>query len=248
MPKSLEDVKTALTALDAGDELYTAVLSAIDAEKQRGITEKHNANREAQGLRQNLTSLKAIMAELGYTDGADITSWAAETKVALENGKNGKAKDGELVELKTQLARMQGSLQTVQAALETEKTEKAELRTKAQRNLMRSKLTEALKDKVYGSDFLTTSLIAEGLVAVDEDGETVVFKNGDVAVPFDDGVTRLLTERKDIVKNSQRPGGGTDSRPGGGGGKAGTITRAAFDNLTPADRMAHVKDGGKVTD
>lgn len=50
-----------------------------------------------------------------------------------------------------------------------------------------------------------------------------------------------------LIIASQASGGGA-SGSGKGGGAAKSVTRAAFDGMNPADRMAHVKAGGAITD
>lgn len=58
--------------------------------------------------------------------------------------------------------------------------------------------------------------------------------------------------KKDNAEFFLATGAGGSGAPagggGGGGGGAKTVKRADFDQMTPADRMAHVKGGGTVAD
>ncbi len=51
---------------------------------------------------------------------------------------------------------------------------------------------------------------------------------------------------KDAILRGSSGGGGARQNHGGAGGK--TLTRAAFDQLGPQEKHAHLKDGGTVTD
>lgn len=50
-----------------------------------------------------------------------------------------------------------------------------------------------------------------------------------------------------VIAGSKASGGGADGKPGGGATQK-TINRAQYDALNPAERMAHTRAGGTVTD
>ena len=99
--------------------------------------------------------------------------------------------------------------------------------------------------KVYGADLLANELVTQGRVKLLDDERTVVFVDGDNETPFGDGMKAVLEQRKDLVRNPQRGGAGSS----GGGDEGGkTITRAAFEQLSPQDKIATVREGTQVTD
>lgn len=194
---TLEELKTKLESLDKGSDLYDTVVDLINEEKERGKTAKHKANGEAQNLRAFKKSLEALGFE-GDSDEVDSFTASLLDKITNANS-TGDTNTLTLKSLQAQLKKMNGQL-------ETEQTRSRTLETKAKSKTIAAKLTDALSDKVYGGKYLINSLISDG--RVDMDGDTVVFKNGDEVISFEDGVTQVLEENKDIVRTAQTPGSG----------------------------------------
>lgn len=86
--------------------------------------------------------------------------------------------------------------------------------------------------------------------AYDQSGNLIYSRrNPGAHAEFDEALEILVDQfpAKDrILKADQRPGAGSPT--GSGSGPARVVNRAAFDGMSPADRMAHLKAGGQVTD
>lgn len=207
MPKSLEDIKKALEATDGGADLVKALEAhvsgledSIKAEKEKGTTEVKKRNSEAEGLRK---FKKAMTDKLGFDpDEHELDDFVADIVDRLKEEKPDPKKDPQYKSLQKQVDKLTKTL-------ETERQEKEDLRSRNQRSLMRSKLTKAFDNKAIGADLLADNLINSGKVKVDDDGETVVFVNGDETIEFDKGIEDVLKNRQDLAKNGQKPGGGS---------------------------------------
>lgn len=234
MPKSLEDAKKALEAVENGSELVTAVLTAIDAEKQRaddekkrGIAEVNKKNKEAEGLRK----FKKSMESIGYSaEEDDLESFTADVVEKMAVPKKGKRKNGdgndddlidvtdspEFKELSKNMKSLEKKFNQSQDDLIGERKNATDMKIKNQNSHMKTGLVDALRDRVYGADLLANDLIRSGKVKVDEDDErTIIFVGkDDEDIDFDDGIKNILETRKDIVRNQQSGGGG-----GAGGDK-----------------------------
>jgi hypothetical protein len=96
----------------------------------------------------------------------------------------------------------------------------------------------------FGDSF---QMRGDRLVAVDKNGVEVYSRTrpGELA-NFDEAFDDLVTaypRKSTILRDPATPG--TSGQPGAGGK---TITRAQFDQLTPAGRLAAVKGGTTITD
>ncbi|HET9819643.1 MAG TPA: DUF6651 domain-containing protein [Rhodanobacteraceae bacterium] len=136
----------------------------------------------------------------------------------------------------------------------------------------RDKLKADLYGEKIGGSFARSKYIADKLaIPADlvqarfgerfkiEDGKTVAYdaqgnklysraKPGELA-DFDEALDMIVDaypHKDTILKGSGASGGGAGQSHGGGGAKS--ITRAQFDQLSPTDRAAKMKDGFSVTD
>lgn len=236
MPIStLEEFKAAISSLQDKDDLMEFFVSQVESEKQRGISERQKANREAQALRR----FKIAMEKLGYADDTDLEEFTGKMREAQEASQavtESGLKSGEVTELTKQLKKLQQDFTTTKAQLDEEKKNALELKTRAERNQIKAKLIDALKDKVYGHDLLADSLISNGQVALEADD--VVFIDGENRVGFDVGLKSLLDKRTDILKNTQK--GGAGSTPTTSDKK--TFTPEQIANMSKEDVKANLTD------
>lgn len=179
----LEVIKTELEALKKAD-LYEGVLELVESERTKGIEASRKKNSENQALRKYKTGLE----QLGYTDG-DVDEFVN----SLANKRSGSNNDLTLKSLKNEIDNL--------------KKERDNAVNAAKSGTIKTELSKALGDKVYGADLLIQSLISDG--KVDLASDKVVFKNGDDIQSLEDGVRHILETRKDLVKNTQAPGAGT---------------------------------------
>lgn len=213
MPMSLEAIKAIVEKLEGGSEVLDSIVGLIETEKQRGIAERKKANGEAQTLRK----YKIALEKLGYDKEGpedldayiDSLGEARSTSQAVEQSG---FKPGELGEVSKQLAKLRKDFDASKLELSAEKAIATELRTKAAHATLRSRLTDALKDKVYGHDLLAENLISNNKVILEED--QVYFIDGDTRKEFDSGIQDILEKRTDILKNTQKGGAGsTPNKP-----------------------------------
>lgn len=110
-----------------------------------------------------------------------------------------------------------------------------------------AQLTEALGKAGVTPALLKAAKALHGsaLQVVDENGTRVV-KAGDKSVA--DYITEWAgsEEGKHFIAAPQQQGGG--SQGGRGNPQAKSVTRTAFEGMSPADQMAHINNGGVLTD
>lgn len=205
--------KSALEALPdgKGEELINFHLSTVESEKQRGITEVNKRNKEAEGLRK----FKQAFEQLGYDMDTDLTEFTNNLKTTSETASQSEVT---VQDLQTQIQKLSKDFQKAQSDLTTERQTAQDLKNRAKREKIRSSLLDALKDKVYGHDYLSNDLINSGKVDLTEDDKVVFKGDNDTVIMFEDGIKKLLESRPDIVKNTQHSGSGAQPVSGGGSG------------------------------
>jgi hypothetical protein len=189
---------------------------------------------------------------------------------ALETVKN--IKDGELIaagkveEIKA--AAQRAAQEQVEAANKQFATDLAKTKTE------RDTLQQQLYDERIGGSFDRSKFIADKLAIPGdiaraafgkafkiEDGKVVAYdangnkmfsrmRPGDIA-NFDEALEMLVENyphRDQILKGSGASGSGASGGSGGAGSGAKTLNRAAFDGLSPAKQMEHIKGGGQISD
>lgn len=263
MPKSLEDLKTFLEGQgDDGKELYSVVVSAIDAEAEKGKKSKNKANSEAKGLRdqlKNMERFKTAFTSLGFDpddEEADIDGFISNLKKPSTPPKKKKGEGSgeddppdfnsmdisghpQFAELNKNFKKQSKEMQDLAKNFKEAQDKALALETANRHNKIKGVLSKKLstedgKPMVYGSDLLINSLINDNKVNLRDDGETVVFVRGKgedaEEIPLDDGITELLSSRKDLVVNHQSGGSGGSGGPG--------IPPA---NQTDSDRLARLR-------
>ena len=212
--QNLDEFKSAVKDLEGFEDLITFHLESVEAEKTRGISEKRRANDEAKGLR----SYKKAFTVLGLEQDADLDEFLDALQDKLEAAKDIDPKAAS--EMEQQFRKLKRDFEKSQTQL-TESNEKAtRIKRESDHRTLTSKITDSIRDKVYGPDLVADNLISNGKVALEDDG-TVSWIEGEERGSFDDGIKSYIDSRPDIVKNGQR--GGAGSTPGSGAG-AGTKT------------------------
>lgn len=220
-------------------------------------------NKEAQGHREAKEAAEAKAKAFEGIEDAEAARKALETIKNIDEGKLIAA--GKVEEIKA--AAQKAAQEQVAAASKAHAEELA--RTKQDLD----KITGELYSEKIGGSFTRSKLIAEKFaIPADlvqarfgqqfkiEDGKVVAYdqagnkifsrtRPGEVA-DFEEALETLVDQypyRDNILKGSGANGGGAGHGGGNGGGKK-TLNRAAFDALAPADKVAHVREGGVVTD
>lgn len=229
MPLDLAKLKAALKDAEGSEEIIENVLSAVEEEKERGIELKRKSDREAKGLRAYKKALETIGFKPDEHDLDDFLTDLTEAKERLSSGD---------VTDKSELTKVMKSLEKLQKQFDEKDAEARELRDKGRKATIRSKLQSAIGDKIYGPTYVINDLITNGKVGLNESDE-VVWIDGDDEVGFDEGLKSFMTTNADIVKNTQRPGGGS---AGGGGNKSAKYSLDDFDKMSPEEIIANKED------
>lgn len=197
---------------------YETRIEAIDAKKNEALE-------EAKKAKQALRASQEIKPE-------DFAALEAEND-----------------KLKAELSKASGDLKQTAKALETANKQLEAESGFTQKLLVDNGLTEALTSAgVKEAPHLkAVKALLAPQVAIAVEGDQRIAKVGDK--PLTDFVKEWASseEGKFFVSAPNNSGGGA---PGGKGGGADTktIQRSQFDSMDPGQKMAFVKDGGKVLD
>ncbi len=230
---SQAELEVALSQHPQSAEILEYVASAVEAEKQTGITLKRKANAEAHGLRKWKQAVESVGFEADDPEG--LQAWIEE-KIKKAPPPDPNAPNPEVEKLRKEFAK-------ATKALEDEKANAAKIKLTADRRAIKAKLVEALREKVYGHDILAENLINSNAVKLAED-ESVVFVNGDDEMEFTAGVKKLLESRPDLLKNNQVPGAQSKTKPNGGAAQRYTIEQ--IKTMTP-EQIAADMDNVKAS-
>ena len=235
--KTIEDVKSALTKLDDGQDLYEVVSNAILQERNKGkglVTE----------VQRKVDAYLGGLKTLGFDpQTGDLDGFTGEIKGRLENGKDAGKK---LTDTEKRLLEMEKTISSLGNKY-SESEEKARKYKQSRDNaVIKDALLSKLKGKIYSAEIHAKDIIREGLAVLDEDGQTVLWKNGDDNTDLSKGLQTYMDSHKDDIVNAQKGGGGGSASSGEPSGKL--MNRSAFMQLSPSERVVFTKEGGKLND
>ena len=188
-----------------GSELIDFHLGVVDKTKQDFISKLNNRNQENQKLRR----FENAVTTLGWNGEDDLNDFVSNLKQTKETVVS---KDTTLNELQIQLKKLQNDFQKTSNELNTEREAANGLKAKAKKEKLVNVLKSALeKNNAYGPDIWARDIVSSGTVDLDEQ-ENVVFIKGEDKIPFEDGIKTVIESRPDLIKNGQKPCGG--SKPG----------------------------------
>jgi len=126
-----------------------------------------------------------------------------------------------------------------------EEKEIAETKLKATNNkqILKTKLDEALGKKLKASKYVVNDLINNKSVAV-IDGE-VVFKDGDDIVLFSDGIKGVLKDNEELLLSDQNPGSNSSNYKGKSNNTS-KLSVAEINKMSPAELQKHIKEIKKL--
>jgi len=225
---SLEELKTALSGHAQEADVLDFVVRSVETEKSTGIDRHRKANKEAEGLRKTLGSLKEKLSDLGYEDDGDLDEFFDTLKKskteAPESNKELKKLTKQLADLKTQLDQKTAA--------------ESELRDRSKKLRIKNQLGKDLSDKVYAHDYVIDGLINNKQIDIDEDGETVVWMDGDNRVPYDKGLKSFIEKNASLVKNQMKAGAQTTAAQGSS--TPGKLTPEQLSAMSPAEVAANI--------
>jgi hypothetical protein len=201
--KSLEELKSAVEGLETKEDILSFYVESVEAEKNRGIQEKRRANDEAKGLR----AYKKAIEALGHDGSTELEDFLEGLKDKI----SGKKESGSATE--QELKKLRKDFEKAQKDLTEERERTTKVKQESDRKTLTAKITDSIRDKVYGADIVAENLIANGRVALEDDG-TVSWIDGEDRKSFDDGIKSYVDSRQDIVRNAQKGGAGSPPVPG----------------------------------
>jgi hypothetical protein len=228
------EFRKALEALENGSELVSFFENAVSAEKNRGINEYRSVN-------SRLKKYKEALDRLGYDGVADVDEFTSTLLDTVEC----KTTQGstELSELQSNLKKLQRSFEQAQGELKVERDQRESLQKQNKIKTIEGKMIPKLNEDLYGAQYVVKSLIADGVLDMDENGE-IILKNGDQVLTYEDGVKHILNTNTDARRNKQVAGAGT-SGTNGTKGKV-TYTMDQIKNMTPEEYAANAAELNKA--
>lgn len=216
---SLEDAVSALEGLENGSELTKAVLEAVDGERAKGQDALRKVNSEAKGLRERAKAAEGVVEafkSLGYDpegDTPDPHEFADGFLQVVEKAKQGKLPDGYDIKNHPDYKRVARELAKISEEHKLTQSERDKLRKDRAHDRIRSTLSKALRDDkgeemLFASDKVVNELLLTDRVRL-TDGDELVFVDGESEIDFDSGLKKVLDENKNLLKNQNRPGGGS---------------------------------------
>lgn len=202
--------------------------SLIEAEKNKGIESRREANNEAAGVRSRLKMVESAILEAGFAipeiekDGKKTYDYESLSTVL----KSTADKTKKLPETETEVSNLRNTVKEYEKTLKelTGFKEKYEETTqKVRKKTLETELSKAFDDDsgnpaIFGKSEVIKNLIYEGVVDLDEN-EQVIWKIGEEMLDLKTGKEKFLEQRKDLIKVSPKSGSGGSGS--GGSQKSG---------------------------
>jgi hypothetical protein len=232
MPLS-DDVKV---LFESTDEKVKAVLTAIapkveeafDKSEAEFAKNKSRVNAEAQALRKHKIALERLARENGVDKVDDPEEFVNEFSIKLKGTKEKETS------VEQQLKLIQKKLEDAEKKTQQAESEKRVASVKAKAQAEFSKF-------LYAPSLHLNQAIDGGLTIAD-DGESLIWKDGEDILDFSEGLKRYVSKHKDDAKNTQQPGASsTKGKRGSSSRDTNTITQAEYDAMQPIERARFAK-------
>lgn len=198
----------ALSGLPNSEELVKFFEDSINAERTKGISSSHKANSDN-------ARLKKALSKLGWDGTVDFDSFVDSVSDTLNGTKvSGNA---ELSELQSQVRKLQKAFDTAQTELKGEREQREQLQKINKVKTIESKVLPRLSNDINGANWIVKSLLSEGALDLDDNGEIVV-RNGEDTLGFEDGIKHIISTNPDLRKSKQVSGVGSSSASQSTGG------------------------------
>jgi hypothetical protein len=221
---------------ELSEEKADVIRTAIEAERQKGISESQKKSGEIKKRMTNENVLRDYYKELGVDPDADMAE-----QIAILKSKLSAASKGENEKI--------SQLEKAIATLTKKNAEAEQLAEQRRIKFSNAKITEVLTkkigEKIYASEYVIPNLISSGSVKLTDDEQSVVFINNGLPVELDSGIDGFLKANPGIVRNTQRPGSG--GAPGSGDPGKKQMIQSEWEKLEPKARAEYIKSGGVLT-
>lgn len=195
---------SALSTLPNGSEMVQFFEDSIKAETSKGVSSSHRANSE------NVKYKKAFQ-KLGWDGTADLDEFTGVVLDTIEGNKT--SGNAELSDLNAQVRKLQKAFDISQNELKAEREQRETLQRQNKIKTIEGKVLPRLSNDINGAQWIVKSLLSEGSLDMDENGD-IIIKNGDSVLGFEDGLTHIINSNPDLKKSKQVPGVGTSSSTG----------------------------------
>ena len=184
------DLQEVLSSIE-NEETKEAIISLVEAEKEKGISSYRKKDSE-------VLKLKNTLKELGYDHEkySNVDEFIEDTK---------KVKD-KVSKSSLTIAQLNDKLNDITSQLDSEREAAANAKRLAKENKLTAELTKNIGKDFIGSEYLIKDLISEG--RVDLVNNEVVFKEGDDIITFDKGLVYLKEKNKGMLRTNIKSGTG----------------------------------------
>ena len=185
-----------LAKLDAEDlnrdELKNEITNYVKSVEEKGKQAYSKKDKE-------LLKFKSALKDAGWDNEkySDVKEFVSSLK----------KKDEKITTSDVTIAQLNEKLNELTSSLEQERAIRTEAERTAKQSKLTAELTNAIGKDFYGAEYLIKDLVRDGKVNLAEDG-SVVFKNGDDIVTFDNGINQLKEQHKDMLRVDQVGGSG----------------------------------------
>jgi DNA repair exonuclease SbcCD ATPase subunit len=222
---------------EIGEEKAAIINAAIEAEKNRGIEASRKKGEDVKKFMTVSNKLKDSLRALNIDPDGNLEEQISEARTRIE--KLSKESEGGNDQVKS----LQKQMADILKKLEASEKEKETVNRKLTTTKLSESLSKAFGDSIYGVDLAVKDLITSGVVKL-SDGDKVVFLDGDNEIDLDEGVNSFKKKRPDLVKNTQKSGGGSSPQQGKG---VKVISQSEYDSMNVAQRAAFFASGGSIT-
>jgi len=214
--------------------ILTELLPKIEAEFEKSeqgfISDRRKLNAESQALRKHKIAFEKIARESGIDKVEDPDEVANQLLVKFK----GTTEKSTSVEQQLQLIKQQLEKQTNETIAAKKREISASVKAKASADFAKFLFSPNLH--------LERAIDKEGLT-IAEDGETLIWKDGEEVVDYQKGLANYITRNKDGARNIQQPGAGSTGKKkvNGSSKQESTLTQAEFDAMEPIERARFAK-------
>lgn len=209
-----------------GDETFTELKSYVEALAGQRDEARQESISGRKGLKEKLAKLEADQAQLMEKLGIDSLE-------DIDNLPNPKGMAEATQQYEVKLKRMQRELQD---AL----TQKDEVSKKWRDSLQKAAMSEALSSHEFIAKDVVETFVKNQLTW---EGDELLFKTSEgKLVPIGDGVAAIAKSRPELLKPTGTGGAGVRAT-NAGSVAAKTMTRAEFESMPPAQKVAAAKQG-----
>lgn len=210
-------------------EIAPKIEEAFNASEQEFIRNKSKVNQEAQALRKHKIALERLARENGVEKIDDPETFVNDFSTKFKGTSE-----------KTSTIEQQ--LKIIQQQLADQKNETIAAKKKGLEASVKSKASSDFNKYLFASGLHLNQAIAQGLTLAD-DGETLLWKDGDEFVDYSKGLAKYVSEHKDDARNLSQTGAGSsgNKKKSGSSKQEATLTQSEFDAMEPQERAKFAK-------